>query len=254
MIELREVYRQSDRSFINLLDNIRLCHIDYDDMELINSRFGVEKEQDERYIILCSVNARVNKINTQKLTDLEGELYEYRGSTTGNFKPSVFPTDQFLHFKIGSQVMFVKNDLGKRYVNGTLGTIINLESQKIEVEIINSKGEEEIIDVERQEWELIKYALDPVQPKQFKTEVTGTFSQYPLKLAWAMTIHKSQGKTFNHVVLDLGSGAFEYGQTYVALSRCRTFEGVILQNKIKPRDIMTDQRIREFYESQRYYW
>ncbi len=253
MIELREVYRQDDRGFIQLLDNIRLSTMDYDDLDLLNQRYGAEKDENP-YIILCSVNATVNKINSERLNALESNPQEFRADIKGVFKPNVFPTDQFLHIKEGAQVMFVKNDLQKRYVNGTIGTVLHVSNDRVEVEIINAQGDTQVIDVERQEWELVKYALDEKNPKAFKTEVTGSFTQYPLKLAWAITIHKSQGKTFDNVILDLGRGAFEYGQTYVALSRCRTFEGIILKQKISPRDILTDERIREFYESQRYYW
>ncbi len=254
MIELREVYRQKDRYFIRLLDSIRTNTMDMDDLDAINERFGNMPESDIPHIQLCSINATANRINTDALAALDTPLYEYKAEISGNFKPSVFPTDQFLHLKEGAQVMFVKNDIEKRFVNGTLGFVVAATNQSVKVEVQKENGDKEIIDVEQQEWEIIKYAVDKENPNRFTTEVTGSFVQYPLKLAWAITIHKSQGKTFDTVVLDLGRGAFEFGQTYVALSRCRTLEGIFLKKKITPKDIITDQRIVEYYDSQRYYW
>ena len=143
--------------------------------------------------------------------------------------------------------MFVKNDTEGQFVNGTLGRVIRLEEDTIVV-AVNHKGEIKHIDVDKAEWEMLKYDLDPENKDKFTTRVVGTFKQFPLRLAWAITIHKSQGKTFDNIVIDLGSGAFDYGQTYVALSRCRTLEGISLKKKITPRDIMVDQNIVEYYE------
>ena len=253
MIELTTVYRQTERRFINLLDNIRTRQFDYEDLEEINTRLNGEKDEDEFMITLCATNAKVNKINSEKLQQLESSLYEYPAKISGNFGAGTFPTEQYLWLKEGAQVMFVKNDSEGQYVNGTLGIITDLTGDKVQV-LINQKGEEKYISVEIEEWELLKYELDDKNPDKFKTSVSGTFKQYPLKLAWAITIHKSQGKTFDTIEIDLGSGAFDYGQTYVALSRCRTLEGIHLRKKITARDILVDPIIVEYYEMKKRYW
>ena len=148
--------------------------------------------------------------------------------------------------------MFVKNDLQKQFVNGTIGIVTEANYERIMVRIPDDNGSDKTIEVDRQEWEILKYENDAEKPQQITTKVVGTFKQYPLKLAWAITIHKSQGKTFDRVIIDMGGGAFESGQTYVALSRCRTLEGVILKQPLKNRDIIVDDRITEYYEQVKY--
>ena len=153
-----------------------------------------------------------------------------------------------LKLKMGAQVMFIKNDVVKKeYVNGTIGKIIRLEHDKIVVQVIENDGTLKNIDVEKQSWEILRYKLGE-DPSKIDTDTIGSFKQYPLRLAWAITIHKSQGKTFDKVIIDLTGGAFEHGQTYVALSRCRTLEGIVLKQKIRPNDIKVDDMIVEFYE------
>jgi len=253
MIELHTVYRQTERRFINLLDNIRTRQFDYDDLEEINQRYQAEAEENELAITLCATNAKVNKINSEMLKQISHQSFEYTASISGNFSPSNFPTDQFLWLKVDAQVMFVKNDQEGRFVNGTLGRVVELDYDKVVVASSES-GEIKYIEVEREEWEMIRYEIDSSNPEKFNTNTTGTFKQYPLRLAWAITIHKSQGKTFDNIIIDLGKGAFDYGQTYVALSRCRTLEGIILQKKISPSDIMVDQRIVDYYENKKRRW
>ena len=153
-----------------------------------------------------------------------------------------------LKLKIDAQVMFVKNDPDKRFVNGTIGKVVDLKTDSIIVKVEEKSGFIREIEVEKMSWEILKYKPSIDNPNKIETEVIGTFTQFPLKLAWAITIHKSQGKTFDKVIIDLGSGAFEHGQTYVALSRCRTLEGIVLKQKIRSRDILTDERIVQFYE------
>jgi len=177
---------------------------------------------------------------------------EYKAEVIGEFNPQLFPTEFNLVLKKGAQVMFVKNDLQKQYVNGTIGIITDVAHEFIIVKIQDEKGNETTIEVNRQEWEILKYEFDPMKPNQINTKVVGTFKQYPLKLAWAITIHKSQGKTFDKIIVDMGSGAFECGQSYVALSRCRTMEGVILKKPLTNRDIMVDDRITQYYEEVKY--
>lgn len=254
MVELHQVFRQDERKFINLLDSIRLNHFDYDDMEELNERHVPLPEDAEYYITLTSRNATADELNTEQINKLATEPFSYTANVNGSFNPRLFPTDPVLMLKEGSQVMFLKNDLQKRFVNGSIGIIKELSANKIVVSVLDGYEDTKTFELEQWEWEIIRYNNDEQNPREIKTDVVGTFKQYPIKLAWAITIHKSQGKTFDKVVIDLGGGgAFEYGQTYVALSRCRTFNGIVLKHPIKPRDIMVDERVRDFYEMKRYY-
>lgn len=253
MIELHTMYRQTQRGFIKLLDNIRTRQFDYEDLEEINQRHVEAEDEDELAITLCSRNATVNAINSEKLKALPTDSYEYKAKLSGDFGQRLSPADHFLILKQDAQVMFVKNHPEGLYVNGTLGRIVDLTYSSVKVAIVKD-GVIKNIDVEQAEWELLKYEVDAQATNRFKTRIVGTFTQFPLKLAWAMTIHKSQGKTFDKVVIDLGKGAFDHGQTYVALSRCRTLEGIRLKNKIKPRDIMVDETIVEYYDHKIRHW
>ena len=151
-----------------------------------------------------------------------------------------------MELKLGAQVMFIRNDITKRaYVNGTIGIVRTISQDKIVVEIEDNNGDRKQIKVEKEEWEILKYRVS--NKGVIESEIVGTFTQYPLKLSWAVTIHKSQGKTFNKVIIDMAGGAFEHGQTYVALSRCRTLEGIVLKTKLTPRDVMVDPRIVDYY-------
>jgi ATP-dependent exoDNAse (exonuclease V) alpha subunit len=147
--------------------------------------------------------------------------------------------------------MLLKNDPERRYVNGTIGKIVALEQESLKILIEENGLEWKEIEVTPVTWEIIRYKSDPANPDEILSEVIGTFTQFPLRLAWAVTIHKAQGKTFDRVIIDLGTGAFEHGQTYVALSRCRTLEGIVLRQRIRPQDMLTDLRIVEFYQVMR---
>ncbi|MBP6447576.1 MAG: AAA family ATPase [Saprospiraceae bacterium] len=252
MVELIHVYRQEERYFINLLDSIRTNSLDYDDFMFINQRHQATPEDDDYYITLCSRNDIANKINENELKAIQSPVFEFQASVAGEFNPQLFPTEYNLNLKTGAQVMFVKNDLQKQFVNGTIGIIDELTGDTIKVRILENTEREKIIDVDRQEWEILKYEMDQQKPGNISTKVIGTFKQYPLKLAWAITIHKSQGKTFDKVIIDMGSGAFESGQTYVALSRCRTLDGIILKQPLRNRDIIVDERVTEYYEQIRF--
>ncbi len=247
-VELRETYRQESRHFIRLLDAIRVNQIDYDDLMDLNERHVPKFQAEDYYITLSTRNAIVNQINETELNRLDSEEFTYLASVTGNFHARLFPTDAALKLKAGAQVMFVKNDPRKRFVNGTIGKILRLDSHNIMVQLEDRDGSKRQIEVERLEWEIQKYKLNEKEGNKIETEIVGTFKQYPLRLAWAITIHKSQGKTFDKVIIELGRGAFEHGQTYVALSRCRTLEGIVLRQPITQRDIMVDDRIVEYYE------
>jgi ATP-dependent exoDNAse (exonuclease V) alpha subunit len=252
MVELLHVYRQEERNFINLLDNIRLNSLDYDDFMYLNERHLPAPEEDDFFITLCSRNDIANRINENELKSIQLPEVAYQATVAGEFNPQLYPTDFNLILKEGAQVMFVKNDLQKQFVNGTIGIVTEANYDRIIVRIPDENGPDKTIEVDRQEWEILKYENDPEKPQQITTKVVGTFKQYPLKLAWAITIHKSQGKTFDRVIIDMGGGAFESGQTYVALSRCRTLEGVILKQPLRNRDIIVDERITEYYEQVKY--
>lgn len=248
MLELRKVYRQENRRFLRLLDAVRLNQVDYDDLEELNDRYLPGFEPQEFYITLSARNARVDNINRRRLADIPLTERLYQAQISGQFKPSQFPTEAVLKLKLSAQVMFIKNDPDRRFVNGSLGKIAQLNDHSVIVKMENAQGQIREIEVEPIEWEILKYKPSDKDPTQIDTETLGTFKQLPLKLAWAVTIHKAQGKTFDKVIIDLGKGAFEHGQTYVALSRCRTLEGIVLRQRLQARDILTDERIVEFYE------
>jgi len=245
MIVLSHVYRQENRHFIRLLDAIRLRRMDMEMLNELNERYIENFKDDDYYVILSARNATVDEINKKKLSELYTEEYSYIAEITGSV--STLPADTPLKLKVGAQVMFLKNDAKRRYVNGTIGKVIELTSDSIKVETLTKKGTIQYIDVEKFEWDVIKHKLN--DKGQIETKKVGKFIQYPLRLAWAMTIHKSQGKTFNRVIIDMGRGAFEYGQTYVALSRCTSLEGIVLRKPLRPQDFMVDERIVDFYQT-----
>jgi ATP-dependent exoDNAse (exonuclease V) alpha subunit len=246
MMELREVFRQEHRHFIRILDDIRMNQFDRDTLEDLNQRVVPMSLAEDLHITLSPRNALVNSINNDRLKKLHTEEYSFLAGVTGNFKQSAFPTDAILKLKLYAQVMFVKNDVKRKYVNGTIGKIVQLSNDFIKVEI-NDNNVRKVINVEKEEWEIQRYTVN--DKNEIKAEVIGTFKQYPLTLAWAITIHKSQGKTFEKIIVDMGKGAFAAGQTYVALSRCKTLDGIILTRPIEPKDIFSDDRIVEYYES-----
>lgn len=247
MIELQKTYRQESRNFIRLLDAVRTNQADYDDLEDLNERHIPDFEVEDFYITLSARNATVNSINAKKLSQLPGPEVTFSASINGAFQPHLYPTEAILGLRLGCQVMFIKNDPEKKFVNGTIGKVTKLNPDCIEVQI-NNDGKLKTIEVAKLEWEVLKYKPEPNEKGEIESEVIGTFKQYPLRLAWAITIHKSQGKTFDRVIIDLAGGAFAHGQTYVALSRCRTLEGIVLKKPLTPKDIQVDDRIVEFYE------
>ncbi|MEZ4908074.1 MAG: AAA family ATPase [Saprospiraceae bacterium] len=250
LLELHEIFRQEDKMFINLLESIRTNDVDFDILEQLNSRHIIDYTLDDGYIILSSRNNQVNKINKDKIDALPYSNIYYQAEITGEFPESIFPTDAILTLKEGAQVMFIRNDTEKNYVNGTIGTIKSLTPDKIMVEIA-SKNETKTIEVAKETWDNIKYSFD--DKDSISEDIVGTFKQYPLKLAWAITIHKSQGKTFDNVIIDMSAGAFTHGMTYVALSRCTSLEGIILKAPLKPSDIIVDENIVSYLETMRRY-
>jgi ATP-dependent DNA helicase PIF1 len=250
MMELSKVYRQEARHFIRLLDAVRMGEIDYDDLEDLNVRH-VKNFNDKNYFITLSPrNAVVDEINSRELRSLMDVEFSFLADLTGAFDAKQAPCEPILKLKLGAQVMFVKNDPKREYVNGTIGKIVRLTQDNIVVQVEDRDGMLKNLEVERQTWDIMRYTLAD-GGANISTESVGSFKQYPLRLAWAMTIHKSQGKTFDKVIIDLAGGAFEAGQTYVALSRCRTLDGIVLKQPIRPNDIKTDERIVDFYKQQR---
>jgi ATP-dependent DNA helicase PIF1 len=247
-LELNKVYRQEARHFIRLLDSVRMNDIDYDDLDDLNERHKPNFNEKDYFITLSPRNAVVDEINNRELRSLTLEEFTYIAEISGGYEMKQFPTETALRLKMGAQVMFVKNDVKREYVNGTIGKIVTLEPHRIVVQTEDKDGSLRNIEVEKQTWEILKYKVNEGDNTKIDSESIGSFKQYPLRLAWAITIHKSQGKTFDKVIIDLTGGAFEHGQTYVALSRCRTLQGIVLKQKIRPQDIRVDERIIEFYE------
>lgn len=248
VMELRRVYRQDSRHFLRLLEAVRLNRIDYEDLEELNERYVPEFVAEDYYITLTARNATADRINQRELKSLESLEETYLAKISGDFSSRTFPTESALRLKVGAQVMFIKNDPDKQFVNGTLGKVKALAPEEVTVEVEEESGLRREITVAPMSWEILKYRIHPEKTDKIEAEVVGTFTQFPLKLAWAITIHKSQGKTFDKVIIDMGHGAFEHGQTYVALSRCRTLQGIVLKQRIRPQDIRTDDRIVEWYE------
>ncbi len=243
-IELKEVFRQSDEQFINLLNKVRDNKIDNEVINKLNARYDPDFDSSHTgHIILTTHNNKARQINESRLNKLKEEEYGYDAIVSGNFPEFNYPTDYKLILKKGAQVMFIKNDPDpeKRYFNGKIGTVINISEDTIEV---ICKGDEETITVEKQFWEKVAYEMDS-ESKEIKETIEGTFVQYPLKLAWAITIHKSQGLTFENAIIDAKS-AFAHGQVYVALSRCKTLEGLVLSSRILQGSIVKDNTIGSF--------
>jgi ATP-dependent exoDNAse (exonuclease V) alpha subunit len=236
LIELAQVFRQKDEALLGVLNKIREGEADADDLALLNARVHQIRTlaEGEDYVILTPTNAAANRINMAYLDRLPGAPRPYPAATTGEFSQSAQPTEQTLMLKPGAKVMLLRNDPDRRWVNGTIARISRLEEKRVWVEIGGDEHE-----VEQASWESRRYAYDKAAEKIVET-VAGTFTQFPLRLAWALTIHKSQGLTLDKVYIDLGRGTFAHGQAYVALSRCRSLEGLALARPLKPSDILFD--------------
>lgn len=244
-IELTQIFRQHDAAFIELLNTVRTGTLNTQALEPINNKLSANSPNRNKYITLTTTNAVANSINESELNKINQPVFTYTAQIEGDFPTNTaLPAELELNLKKGARVMFVKNDKGRMWVNGTLGTIHALEKEKIEVKI-EENGRNEIVTVSRVKWENIKYELDS-NTGEIKETILGTLTQYPLRLAWAITIHKSQGMTFDKVNIDFSRSPFAHGQTYVALSRCRTIDGITLSKKIWPNDVIVDERIIEF--------
>ena len=235
-IELKTVYRQNDGVFLDLLNRIRENHCDSQVLEALNRRClpDFQPRKEEGYIRLVTHNYQAQRINNYELEQLPGRSYAFRATIDGKFPEYSYPTDEVLELKKGAQVMFVKNDSSgeHRYYNGMIGEVTAVSASSIEVRAKDS-GEDFLLQEE--EWANAKYVLDE-ESKEIVEDIEGTFRQFPLKLAWAITIHKSQGLTFERAIID-ASSSFAHGQTYVALSRCKTLEGLVLSAPLSARVI-----------------
>lgn len=247
MFELHKIYRQDNKQFIRLLESVRLNKIEFDDLETLNERYDPSFHSDENYITLCARNLTADKINQTQLNLLESESKPYLAKVTGNFQPSQFPTDPILNLKMGAQVMILRNDPEGNYVNGSIGVIQKLLENEVEL-TLDQDGKKSTVTLGPLSWEILQYKLDAKNPDKISTEIIGTFTQIPIKLAWGVTIHKAQGKTFDKIIIDLAGGAFEHGQTYVALSRCKTLDGIVLRHPLKPTDLKTDPVVLDYYQ------
>ncbi|WP_163337235.1 helix-turn-helix domain-containing protein [Desulfopila sp. IMCC35008] len=244
-IELKKIYRQSDQTFIDILNQVRNNQLEPATLKKLNSRLDPDfyPADDEGYITLCTHNSRADSINVTKLAELTGPGSFFNAELEGDFPEHAYPTIDTLELKKGAQVMFVRNDPSpdKEYFNGKIGTIMAIDDEEI---LVKCQDDANMITVARTTWQNTKYTLDP-ETNEISTEVIGTFTQYPLKLAWAITIHKSQGLTFDRAIID-AEAAFAHGQVYVALSRCRTFEGLVLSSPVASSGIKSDQTVNQF--------
>lgn len=241
-VALTKVYRQTDLTFLQMLNAIRDNDIEAVDFDLLHSRYQPHFEPAGFYVHLVSHNYMADAINKAQLAGLPGKAHKYRASVEGEFKPHLYPNEEELQLKEGAQVMFIRNDTEeeKRFYNGRLATVVELLDDKVKVLPQDSS---KTLTIGREKWENKRYYVDG--QNKVEEDVIGSYEQFPFKLAWAVTIHKSQGLTFDKVIIDAGR-SFTSGQVYVALSRCRTLEGIILKSKIPPHAIINDSRILHF--------
>lgn len=246
-IELHHVYRQQDESFLKILNDIRDGHPTADDLKTLNSRYNpsFRPNANDDYIRLTTHNSKADDYNNYELLALKTPSYTFEAEIEKEFPPSDYPTDMRLTLKTGAQVMFLKNDPKGRYYNGRIGHVTYVDERQI---LVLCPGDEKAIEVEKEVWENTKYKLND-STNQIESEVVGTFTQYPLRLAWAITIHKSQGLTFDHAIID-AQLSFASGQVYVALSRCKTLEGMVLASPIEPSAIINDSRVSDYVANQ----
>lgn len=248
-IELKEVYRQQDLEFISILNSVRSGHPSADVIRALNSRYDphFSPAADEGYIRLTTHNQIADDYNARQLSLIDEPLHSFDAEISGSFPESSYPIDFRLELKAGAQVMFVKNDPSseKRYYNGKIGVVTDFYEEYI---LVQCPGDEEKIAVEPLEWENSRYVINE-QTQELDSEVLGIFRQYPLRLAWAITIHKSQGLTFDKAIIDAAS-SFASGQVYVALSRCRTLDGMVLATPLRQDSVITDLRVEDYIEGQ----
>jgi hypothetical protein len=249
MVELQNIYRQKDMEYVSLLNKIRDNSVNGHDIDALNQRYidktDVPDTGKKFDITLTTTNAKADEINDGRLEALQGQELVSVAKIEGDFGKEYFPTAPKLAYKIGAQIMLLNNDSKKRWVNGSIGVVESRERDDEDKEFLRVRlsDTQKIVRVYPHPWEVFKFKSEN---GKIVSEPAGSFTQYPFRLAWAVTIHKSQGKTFDHVTIDMGRGSFAAGQTYVALSRCTSFEGIRLLTPIQKRDIRTDDRINDF--------
>jgi ATP-dependent DNA helicase PIF1 len=247
-LELTEVFRQSDQALINVLNQVRDGSATVDDLEILNTRVNPLRtlSEGDPYVILTPTNAAAHRINAAYLNALPTPAHTYEAGVTGEFNESAHPTDAKLTLKVGAKVILLRNDADRRWVNGTVARISRLDEKRVWIKVEDTdpaaaaKAEE--YEIEPVAWESRRYGYDQTAQKVVE-KIAGTFKQFPLRLAWALTIHKAQGLTLDKVYIDLGRGTFAHGQAYVALSRCRTLEGLALARQLRPSDILFDPAV-----------
>jgi hypothetical protein len=247
-IEFNKIYRQSEEQFIYLLNQIRNNELDEEGIKILDGRFNTafRRTKHDGYIILTTHNDKARDINAMELRNLESKLFSFKAEITGEFYDNAYPADEILQLKVGAQVMFIKNDAdkNKRYFNGKIGIVAKVEDDKI---FVQCKDESAETEVKKEKWENIRYTINKTT-RQLDEDKLGSFTQYPLRLAWAITIHKSQGLTFEKAIIDAGE-AFAPGQVYVALSRCTNLNGMVLQSRVRSSSLSNDKRIVQFSKS-----
>lgn len=254
-LELEKIYRQKDEKFIDILNKIRNNSATDEDLEKLNKRFdpNFEDKLDDFYIYLTTTNKKAEEINRKQLNKIPKKTSYYEGIIKGDFSERHLPTAIDLKLKIGAQVMLLNNDAAGRWVNGSIGKIIDIKYDDYEENdaIIVKLTSGETVDATPYKWEIFHFYYDK-RSHSIEAETVGSFTQYPMKLAWAITIHKSQGKTFERVILDIDRGTFAHGQMYVAISRCTSLDGLVLKKKIEKKHILMDWRIVKFVTKYQY--
>ena len=247
-IELEKIYRQSDENFIALLNSIRNNSIRSEELQKINTRYNpsFEPPKQHRYIYLTTTNKGAEIINIHEISQLKGKAYRFKGRVNGAFDARALPTNIQIEIKTGAQVMLVNNDSAGRWVNGTICTVIAIKKDDdLKTYLLVELPGGDVVPLYPYTWELYNFRYNK-ETRTIESDTVGTFTQYPVMLAWAVTIHKSQGKTFDRVIVDLERGTFAHGQLYVALSRCTTLEGLVLKKPVKKSHILMDWRVVKF--------
>jgi len=248
---LSKIYRQKDDGFIEILNKVRENIVQEKELVLLNQQcdpYFICPENDF-YISLTATNVQANQINEARLRKLPGAERVFKGKMEGDFEDRVVPAENLLKLKVGAQVMMISNDKESRWVNGSIGKVIEIGREIKGAKILVELDGGSIVEVLPYTWNNYKHFLDKAKNK-VETEIVGTYTQYPLKLAWAVTIHKAQGKTFQKAVLDIGWGTFAHGQLYVALSRCASLSGLVLKQPLLKRHVITDPAVVEFMKQQ----